>query len=138
MEKICRRTRNPFDAADSLSLAIAAMAGMIDDLKVDPEAMSTALRDGFPTADVADWRTGARNTVPFSHHITGRIVTIAEERGCQLAELPLDVMQEVEAGITGGIYSVLSAEASASSRTSFGGTAPERVEAAQTARELYL
>ena len=130
-----------FDATDSLSLAIAAMAGMIDDLEVDPEAMSTALRDGFPTAtDVADWLVRELG-MPFrsAHHATGRIVAIAEERGCQLAELPLDVMQEVEAGITGGIYSVLSAEASASSRTSFGGTAPERVrEAAQTARELYL
>ena len=51
----------------------------------------------------------------------------------------LEVMQEVEASITCGIYSVLSAEASVSSRTSFGGTAPERVrEAAQTAREVYL
>ena len=79
--------------------------------------------------------------MPFrsAHHATGRIVALAEERGCQLAELPLEAMQEVEASITGGIYSVLSAEASVSSRTSFGGTAPERVrEAAQTAREVYL
>ena len=130
-----------FDAADSLSLAIAAMAGMIDDLEADPEAMATALRDGFPTAtDIADWLVRELD-MPFrsAHHATGRIVALAEERGCQLAELPLEVMQEVEAGITDDIYSVLSAEASASSRTSFGGTAPERVrEAAQTARELYL
>ena len=130
-----------FDAADSLSLAIAAMAGMIDDLEADPNAMSKALRDGFPTAtDIADWLVRELN-MPFrsAHHATGRIVALAEERGCQLAELPLEVMQEVEASITCGIYSVLSAEASVSSRTSFGGTAPERVrEAAQTARELYL
>lgn len=130
-----------FDAADSLSLSIAAMAGMIDDLEANPEAMCTALRNGFPTAtDIADWLVRELG-MPFrsAHHATGRIVTLAEERGCQLAELPLDVMQNVEAGITDGIYSVLSAEASASSRTSFGGTAPERVrEAAQTARELYL
>lgn len=130
-----------FDAADSLNLAIAAMAGMIDDLEADPTAMAAALRDGFPTAtDIADWLVRELG-VPFrtAHHATGRIVALAEERGCQLAELPLDVMQEVEAGITEGIYSVLSAEASAGSRTSFGGTAPERVrEAARTARELYL
>ena len=130
-----------FDAADSLSLAIAAMAGMIDDLEADPKAMSTALRDGFPTAtDVADWLVRELG-MPFrsAHNATGRIVVLAEERGCQLAELPLEAMQEVEASITGGIYSVLSAEASVSSRTSFGGTAPERVrEAAQTAREVYL
>ena len=130
-----------FDAADSLSLAIAAMAGMIDDLKADPKAMSAALRDGFSTAtDIADWLVRELN-MPFrsAHHATGRIVALAEERGCQLAELPLEVMQEEEGNITVGIYSVLSAEASVSSRTSFGGTAPERVrEAAQTARELYL
>jgi argininosuccinate lyase len=48
-------------------------------------------------------------------------------------------MQRVEAGITADIYSVLSVEASANSRTSFGGTAPDAVRAAvATARERFL
>jgi argininosuccinate lyase len=66
-------------------------------------------------------------------------VALAEERGCELEELPLDVMQQVEPGITKDIYSVLSCEASVNSRGSFGGTAPVQVrEAVQAARERYL
>ena len=37
-----------FDATDSLSLAIAAMAGMVDDLEANPDAMRAALDAGFP------------------------------------------------------------------------------------------
>ena len=130
-----------FDAADSLSLAIAAMAGMIDDLEARPEAMRAALKDGFPTAtDIADWLVRELG-LPFraAHHATGRIVSLAEEKGCQLEELPLEIMQTVEPGITKGIYSVLSVDASARSRTSYGGTAPKAVRAAaKDARERFL
>lgn len=130
-----------FDATDSLSLAIAAMAGMIDDLEPDADAMRASLKDGFPTAtDIADWLVRELD-MPFrsAHHATGRIVALAEERGCQLEELSLDAMQSVEPGITDGIYSVLSVDASAKSRTSFGGTAPEMVKAAAAnARERFL
>lgn len=130
-----------FDATDSLSLAIAAMAGMVDDLSPNADAMRAALRDGFPTAtDIADWLVRELG-MPFrtAHHATGQIVALAEAQGCQLEELPLATMQSVEPGITEGIYSVLSVDASAKSRTSFGGTAPDSVRAAaQAARERFL
>jgi argininosuccinate lyase len=130
-----------FDAADSLSLAVAAMSGMVSDMEVDPDALEAALADGFPTAtDLADWLVRVL-AMPFrrAHHVTGRIVALAEERGCSLADLPLDAMQQVEAGISKDIYNVLSNEASVNSRTSFGGTAPARVKAAaKAARERYL
>ena len=130
-----------FDATDSLLLAITAMAGMITDLKANSDAMRAALEVGFPTAtDLADWLVRELD-LPFrkAHHITGRIVSMAEERGCLLEDLPLEVMQTVESGINSSIYSVLSIDASAKSRTSFGGTAPENVRAAVAkARERFL
>ena len=130
-----------FDAADSLSLALAAMAGMIGDLEADPAALARALEDGFPTAtDLADWLVRVLG-MPFrqAHHVTGQIVALAEKQGCGLADLPLKAMQQVESGITKDIYSVLSSDAAVNSRTSFGGTAPSRVlEAVKAARELYL
>ena len=69
--------------------------------------------------------------LPFrdAHHATGAIVALAEEQGCQLADLALAEMQAVNAAITDGIYSVLSVEASVASRTSYGGTAPDNVRA---------
>jgi argininosuccinate lyase len=130
-----------FDAVGSLSLALAAMAGMVGDMEADPEAMKRALAAGYPTAtDLADWLVRSLG-MPFrqAHHVTGQVVALAEERGCELEELPLDVMQQVEPGITKDIYSVLSCEASVNSRGSFGGTAPVQVrEAVQAARERYL
>ena len=67
--------------------------------------------------------------MPFreAHHITGRAVKLAEERGCDLAELPLDALQGIDERIDQRVYDVLSVDASVRSRTSYGGTAPERV-----------
>ncbi|MDH3699831.1 MAG: argininosuccinate lyase [Alphaproteobacteria bacterium] len=130
-----------FDAADSLELAVAALTGMVADMEAKPAALAAALADGFPTAtDLADWLVRVLD-MPFreAHHATGTLVSLAEKKGCALAELPLSEMQQVESRITKDIYSVLSNESSVESRKSFGGTAPERVrEAIAAARERYL
>jgi argininosuccinate lyase len=67
--------------------------------------------------------------MPFrdAHHVTGTIVAMAEKQGLTLDALSLEDMQSVEAGITADIYNVLTPLASASSRTSYGGTAPQNV-----------
>jgi len=49
------------------------------------------------------------------------------ERGCDLDELPLDVLQAIDGRIDDRVFDVLSVDASVASRTSYGGTAPERV-----------
>lgn len=121
-----------FDALDTLSLMIAAMTGMIGDLDVNAEKMKAAAARGYSTAtDLADWL--AREIgLPFreAHHVTGRIVKLAEERGAALEALSLADMKNVEPHITEAVFSVLSVENSAASRRSFGGTAPEKVAAA--------
>ena len=62
----------------------------------------------------------------------------SESRGCTLPELPLAEMQAVEPAITKAVYRVLDVERSVASRSSFGGTAPERVrEAIAAARKRY-
>ena len=67
------------------------------------------------------------------------IVRRAEERGCALAELPLEDMQAVEPRITEEVRQVLTVASSVASRTSLGGTAPELVRAAVVAaRERFL
>ncbi|MEZ5669866.1 MAG: argininosuccinate lyase [Alphaproteobacteria bacterium] len=115
-----------FLAADALALCLAAMAGMAADLTPDAEAMRRALTKGFPTAtDLADWLVRALG-MPFrdAHHVTGRIVALAAERGCELADLPLAAMQAVEPRITDAVYPFLSVDSAIESRASLGGTAP--------------
>ena len=118
-----------FDAADNLMVALAAMSGMIKDLKANKENMEAAAHFGFSTAtDLADWLVQKLN-LPFreAHHITGQIVQRAEAKKCDLCDLDLAVMREVDDRITEDIYSVLSVQNSVASRASYGGTAPSQV-----------
>ncbi len=124
-----------FDAADSLALALAAMAGMVADMRPNAAALEQAAGAGFSTAtDLADWLVRRLN-MPFrdAHHVTGALVKLAEDKGCDLSDLALDEMQAVCADITDEVYSVLGVHNSVNSRTSYGGTAPEQVRA-QVAR----
>ncbi len=124
-----------FDAFDGLSLSLAAMAGMVRDMTPNKEELAEAAGAAYSTAtDLADWLV-RKLGMPFrdAHHVTGTIVALAEGQGKTLAELSLDDMQSVEARITDDVYSVLTPLASASSRTSYGGTAPSEV-AKQVAR----
>ena len=120
-----------FDALSALSLVIAATAGMVRDMVPDEKRMAAAAGQGYSTAtDLADWLVRALN-IPFreAHHITGRIVALAAERGIALHKVPLADMQAIDARISEDVFSVLSVSRSVKSRTSYGGTAPVRVRA---------
>jgi argininosuccinate lyase len=120
-----------FDAAESLTLTLAATAGMVRDMKPQTERLATAAGAGFSTAtDLADWLVRSLK-MPFrdAHHATGTLVAKAEARGVDLSGLTLDEMQAVEPRITAGVFDVLTVEASVRSRTSYGGTAPANVAA---------
>jgi argininosuccinate lyase len=118
-----------FDAADSLMLGLAAMTGMVSDMTTNREVLRAAAASGFSTAtDLADWLVKALN-LPFreAHHVTGTLVAMAEAKGCDLPDLTLADMQSVHPGITDQVFGVLGVDNSVRSRTSYGGTAPERV-----------
>jgi argininosuccinate lyase len=118
-----------FEAADALALSLAATEGMVRDLSPVLSRMSAAAGQGFATAtDLADWLV-RRLKLPFrqAHHVTGRLVALAESRDVDLADLDLAAMQSVEPGITEDIYSVLTVASSVASRMSHGGTAPVNV-----------
>jgi argininosuccinate lyase len=118
-----------FEAFEALELSLRAMTGMVKDMVPNERRLAEAAGAAFSTAtDLADWLV-MRLNMPFrdAHHVTGRIVALAENEEVTLDALSLEQMQSVEAGITKDIYSVLSPLASASSRMSYGGTAPTRV-----------
>jgi argininosuccinate lyase len=124
-----------FDATDHLGIAIAVMEGMIRDMTVYPEVMAKALASGFATAtDLADWIVAHLN-VPFreAHHITGEVVSFAETHNKRLDELTLEELRSVHDGLTAETLAVLDPAASAASRQSYGGTAPDQVKSAISA-----
>jgi argininosuccinate lyase len=130
-----------FDAADSLALCLTAMAGMMETAAFDSDRMREMAGDGFATAtDLADWLVRVLG-MPFrqAHHVTGRLVKRAEDKGCGLEGLSLAEMQGEEATITDDVFTVLGIDNSVRSRTSFGGTAPANVRKAATeARRRFL
>jgi argininosuccinate lyase len=118
-----------FEARDLLLLSLEALAGMVETVEFVPERMRIAASQGFSTAtDLADWLVREAD-VPFreAHHITGRAVKAAEERGCALDALSIDDLKAIDPRIDERVFDVLSVEASVNSRTSYGGTAPVRV-----------
>ena len=118
-----------FEAHDLLMLSLQALAGMVEATQFDAARMRAAAETGFATAtDLADWLVREAG-VPFreAHHITGRAVKAAEERGTGLAALELAVLREIDGRIDERVYDVLTVDASVRSRTSYGGTAPQRV-----------
>ncbi|HSE76588.1 MAG TPA: argininosuccinate lyase [Alphaproteobacteria bacterium] len=130
-----------FDAVDTLSLALAAMTGMIDDMTVNTKALRAAAAAGYTTAtDLADWLVREVG-LPFreAHHIVGRAVRLAEAKGVDLDRLPLAELRAIDRRFSKNVFKVLGVERSLASRASFGGTAPANVRrAARAARRRYL
>jgi argininosuccinate lyase len=118
-----------FDALIALKLGLAAMTGMVGDLEPDPRAMKKAAGGGHATAtDLADWLVREAG-LPFreAHHVTGRIVALADAKTCDLGKLTLAELQSVDPRLTDGVFAVLDVGKSVKSRTSYGGTAPANV-----------
>ena len=118
-----------FDAADNLMLALAAMTGMVGDMKANVPSLEAAAATGFSTAtDLADWLVRVLG-MPFrdAHHVTGTLVAMAEAKSADLPDLTLAEMQSVHDGITQDVFDVLGVKNSVASRVSYGGTAPSEV-----------
>ncbi|HKA47203.1 MAG TPA: argininosuccinate lyase [Methyloceanibacter sp.] len=118
-----------FDALAALKLGLAAMTGMAGDLEPDIRAMKRAAGRGHATAtDLADWLVREAR-VPFreAHHVTGRLVALADGKKCDLARLSLEDLKSVDPRLTEAAFSVLDVSKSVKSRRSYGGTAPANV-----------
>ena len=97
-------------------------------IRVNAEAMQAAAQKGYATAtDLADYLV--KKGLPFrdAHETVARAVKTAQERGCDLSQLPLDVLQGFHAAIERDVYDVLSLHGSLDARNTLGGTAPAQV-----------
>jgi argininosuccinate lyase len=129
-----------FDALESSKLTLKVMSGMIDDMKINSDKMLAMASSDYSCAtDLADWLV-KNLKIPFrqSHHITGAIVKMAEDRGLQLNELKLADLQKIEKKITKDIFNFLDAKSSIDSRTSYGGTSPVMVKKQIEEAQKYL
>lgn len=130
-----------FAAADALELALAAMTGMIRDMRVNEEAMKRSAALGYLTAtDLADWLVRERG-LPFreAHHVAGAVVAAAEKRGVGLDVLTPAELKAIDPRLGAEARKVMALERSVAARASYGGTAPANVRrAAREARRRFL
>jgi argininosuccinate lyase len=120
-----------FDTADTLRDTLTIFADMMTGIRVKPDAMRAALRQGFATAtDLADWLV--KRGLPFrdAHEAVARAVRLAEQKGCDVSDLSLDELKSFSPLVDASVYAVLTVEGSLSARNHIGGTAPEQVRAA--------
>jgi len=129
-----------FDSVDTLADCLAILTELIETgLTPVPERMRAAASEGFATAtDLADYLV--RKGMPFrdAHEVVARAVRHAEQKGCDLAELPLADLQRFAPLIDEDVFRVLTLEGSVASRDHPGGTAPAQVRAAAKAARAAL
>jgi len=116
-----------FDSVKNALISLEILKETLKTMKVNTDKMYEACKKGHLTAtDLADYLVN--KGVPFreAHHITGRAVALAEERGVDLSDLSLEELKKIDERIGDDLD--LSLENSMKSRKSFGATAPERVE----------
>ena len=129
-----------FDSVDTLADTLRIFADLVPGIRVKPEAMAAALKQGYATAtDLADYLV--KKGLPFrdAHEAVARAVRAAEAKGCDLAGLSLEELREFSRLIGAEVFAVLSIEGSLAARDHIGGTAPVQVRAAiGRAREMMI
>ena len=119
-----------FEAHDLLMLSLQALAGMVEATRFDAGRMRAAAEAGFATAtDLADWLVREAG-VPFreAHHVVGRAVQAAEEARRRAGRSwSWRRCGRSTRGSTSGSTPSSPSTPRSRSRTSYGGTAPERV-----------
>ena len=127
-----------FDAADTLEVILTLYADMLPLCRWNAETTKAAAARGYSTAtDLADYL--ARQGVPFreAHEVVGKLVGLCVSSNRQLWELKDAELEAAHEKLDARALEVVTVEASVAARTSYGGTAPERVrEAIQTAKQL--
>lgn len=129
-----------FATHDTIVLSIASLTAMLQDMFIDKQKMLSAAANGYSTAtDMADWLVKKQGfSFRKAHKISGEIVKLAIHHGHELKDLDLLLMQKIEPKITKDIYRILDVQNSVKSKTSFGGSAPKRVNQAIKEAKKYL
>jgi argininosuccinate lyase len=120
-----------FDTADTLIDTLRIFAELVPGIRVKPEAMAAALRQGYATAtDLADYLV--KKGLPFrdAHEAVALAVRTCETRGCDLADLTLAELRSFSPLVGEDAFAVLTVSGSLAARNHLGGTAPAQVAAA--------
>lgn len=117
-----------FDSFDNLKSLLPVITAVIRTLQLNPEAMTKALQIEMLATDLAEYLV--RKGMPFreAHHVSGRAVRLASERGVTMADLSLTDYQALSDLFSEDVFETFDYLASVNARNSLGGTAVEAVK----------
>ncbi len=125
-----------FEAAETMSAVVPLVTGWMNGVEFNYKRMHAVAESGFMNA----WAAATylvRKGVPFrfAHECVGNAVQRCLQLGCELADLPLEQLQQFNAAFDQDFYSCLTLESVLGLHDVPGGTAPARVrEALETAK----
>ena len=117
-----------FDSVNTLLVVLPALRGLIETLGVNEQALAARAANGFSLAtDIAEWLVTQGVAFREAHEITGRLVQLCEQGGCELHQLTQKQLHAVSPALSHAMVSQLSVHQAVTARNGAGGTAPERV-----------
>jgi argininosuccinate lyase len=122
-----------FDAADTVEACLRMAAPVVAGAKLRRESIAARIDRGYLDATALMEHLILRG-IPqrTAHHLVGKLVADAQDRGLPLADLPLEAIQAADPTLDEKVYEVLGVENAVAAMKSHGSTAPAEV-AKQTA-----
>lgn len=110
-----------FDSVDNIHLVLKVMTGLFSLVEFDVEAIKASSRSGHILAtDIAEWLVERGIPYKEAHEIVGRLVKVAEDKGCDVSDLSVSECREIHAIFNVDVTNILDSLASAQRRTSPG------------------
>jgi argininosuccinate lyase len=117
-----------FTAFDTVDACLELAAPLVAGAELNRAAIEERLERGHLDATTLMEHLIQRGLPQRSaHHAVGTLVKTALERGCSLAELPLEEFQKADARLDDGVYKVLGVRNAVQAFSSYGSTAPAEV-----------
>jgi argininosuccinate lyase len=130
--KDLQETQEPlFDAADTALALIPLVTGWMKSVEFDYQRMQQAAQSGFMNAWAAATYLAKRG-MPFrlAHEVIGKAVQICLERKCELEDLSLEELRQLNPAFDQDFYACLKLDSVLAIHDVRGGTAPIRVRQA--------
>lgn len=115
------------DHIKTLGDSIQIATGVLSTLNIFPENMLKSLSPDMLATDLADYLV--RKGVPFreTHHISGRVVQLAENEKTPMDKLSFEQLQGIDARFENDVLDVFNYQASVEARSAKGGTSRSAV-----------
>ena len=120
-----------FDTVDTVLNCLKVTTTVLRNLRVNKSQAEAAASRGYLNAtELADYLV--RKGMPFrqAHEMVGQVVMKALAKRCELNEFSLDELKSFSPLIEDDVFDALALEATLSTKSQVGGTAPERVRTA--------